>query len=166
MGRGKNTIRDRDGASRELPKQIRPESAALRNILKERGEKMASWRMDDYAKGSVACVVSLGLGTILTFAPRRGVALVGWESYPRLARAFGAADLLVGTGLLLNRRRSRWMFLRAYLDAAVAVVYALILAEGGARRTRSIGMMGLMSVLAVLVYLTAWRLRDAENAQR
>ncbi len=127
---------------------------------------MASWRMDDHAKGAIACGVSLGLGAILTFAPGRGVALVGWESHPRLARAFGVADLVVGTGLLLDRRRSRWMFLRAFLDAAVAGVYALILAERGARRTLSAGMMGFMSVLAVRVYRAARRLRDAEDAQR
>ena len=93
-----------------------------------------------------------------------GTALVGWESHPLLARAFGVADLVVGAGLLLDRRRSRWMFVRAFLDAAVAGVYALILAEGGARRTRSIGMTGLMSVLAVAVYRTARRLRSAESA--
>ena len=125
---------------------------------------MASWSMDDHARRLVACVVSLGLGTLLTFDQRRGVALVGWESHPRLARAFGVADLAVGAGLLLDRRRSRWMFVRAFLDAAVAGVYALILAEGGARRTRSIGMTGLMSVLAVAVYRTARRLRSAESA--
>lgn len=124
-----------------------------------------SWKIDDRAKELAACVVSLGLGSLLTFAPHRGARLVRWESHPCLARAFGAADLVVGTGLLLDRRRSRWMFLRAYLDAAVAVVYALILAEGDVRRTRSAVMMGLMSVLAVLVYLTARSLRDAEDAQ-
>lgn len=125
---------------------------------------MASWRMDDGTKVLVACAVSLGLGALLTFAPRRGVALVGWESYPHLARALGAADLAVGAGLLLDHRRSRWMFVRAFLDAAIAGVYALILAKGGARRTRSAGMMGLLSVLAVTVHLTARRLRNAEDA--
>ena len=125
---------------------------------------MASWKMDDHAKRLVACVVSLGLGTLLTFAPRRGSALVRWESHPRLARAFGVADLAVGAGLLLDRRRSRWRFARASLDAAVAGAYALMLAEGDARRTtRSIGMMGLMSVLAVAVYRTARRLQNAEG---
>ena len=125
---------------------------------------MASWGMDDRAKGLAACVVSLGLGALLTFAPRRGATLVGWERHPRVARAFGVADLVAGAGLLLDRRRSRWMFLRAFLDAAVAGVYALTLAEGGARRTRSVVMMGLMSVLTVVVYLTARRLRYAEDA--
>ena len=125
---------------------------------------MASWRMDDRAKGFAACVVSLGLGALLTFAPRRGATLVGWEKHPRVARAFGVADLAVGVGLLLDRRRSRWMFLRAFLDAAVAGVYALTLAEGGAQRTRSAVMTGLMSVLAIVVCLTARRLRNAENA--
>lgn len=127
---------------------------------------MASWGIDDRMKTVTACAVSIGLGSLLTFTPRRSVALVGWESHPRLARVFGVADLMVGTGLLLDSSRARWMFSWAYLDVAVAGVYALILAEGGARRTRSVGMMGLMSFLAVLVYLTAHRLRNAEDGQR
>jgi hypothetical protein len=59
------------------------------------------------------------------------------------------ADLVVGTGLFLGRRRSRWMFARAFLDAAVAAVYALILAEEVPRRDKTAGMMSSMSILTL-----------------
>lgn len=122
--------------------------------------------VEEHARGlaSATGCISLGLGVVLTAAPRRGAALVGWESRPRLAWLSGAADLVVGAGLLLYSRRSRWMFLRASLDAAVVAVYALVLAEETPRRGRTLGAMGLMSVLAGLVYVVARGLREVEDA--
>jgi hypothetical protein len=70
-------------------------------------------------------LVSLGIGVALSFAPERTAALVGWGGRARLARVVGAADLVVGLGLLLGRRRrSEWMVARAFLNAVMASIYA------------------------------------------
>ena len=105
-------------------------------------------------------LVSLGIGLALSFAPNRTAALLGWGERVRLARAIGAADLVVGLGLLLSRRRSEWMVARALLNAVMAFIYAWVLAKGTPERGRVIGGLGLMSGLTANDYLLSLRLRD------
>ena len=105
-------------------------------------------------------LVSLGIGLALSFAPDRTAALIGWGERVRLARVIGAADLVVGLGLLLGRRRSEWMVARALLNAVMASIYAWVLAKGTPERGRVIGGLGLMSGLTANDYLLSLRLRD------
>ena len=105
-------------------------------------------------------LVSLGIGLALSFAPDRTAALIGWGERVRLARVIGAADLVVGLGLLLGRRRSEWMVARALLNAVMASIYAWVLAKGTPERGRVIGGLGLMSALTANDYLLSLRLRD------
>ncbi len=81
--------------------------------------------------------ISLGMGFALTLATLRSAALLGWGTRGRLARAIGASDLIVGLGLLLDRRRSRWMVARAVLNAVLAGSYARVLAVETPRQTRA-----------------------------
>ena len=98
----------------------------------------------------------------MTFAPEKGAALLGWGEHPRLARAVGVIDLIVGPGLLLGRdRRSQWMLARAFLNAVIALIYAGVLATELPRKNRAIGGAGLMSALTVTDYLLSRRLRYA-----
>jgi hypothetical protein len=105
-------------------------------------------------------LVSLGIGLALSFAPDRTAALLGWGERVLLARVIGAADLVVGLGLLLGRRRSEWMVARALLNAVMAFIYAWVLAKGTPERGRVIGGLGLMSALTANDYLLSLRLRD------
>jgi uncharacterized membrane protein YkgB len=105
-------------------------------------------------------LVSLGIGLALSFAPDRTAALIGWGERVRLARVIGAADLVVGLGLLLGRRQSEWMVARALLNAVMAFIYAWVLAKGTPERGRVIGGLGLMSGLTANDYLLSLRLRD------
>ncbi len=105
-------------------------------------------------------LVSLGIGLALSFAPDRTAALIGWGERVRLARLIGAADLVVGLGLLLGRRRSEWMVARALLNAVMAFIYAWVLAKGTPERARVIGGLDLMSGLTANDYLLSLRLRD------
>lgn len=106
--------------------------------------------------------ISLGIGLLLTFAPEKGDALLGWGERPHLARAIGVVDLIVGPGLLLDRnRRSQWMLARAILNAVIALIYVGVLTTDLPRQNRAIGGAGLMSALTVTDYSLSRRLRDA-----
>ncbi|QIN83394.1 hypothetical protein GBA63_12665 [Rubrobacter tropicus] len=94
--------------------------------------------------------VSLGFGVALTLAPLRSAAFLGWGDREVPARVIGLADLIVGAGLLLDRRRSGWMLARAVLNAALAAVYALALAEETPPRTRARG--GLVSMICLTTF--------------
>jgi hypothetical protein len=106
--------------------------------------------------------ISLGIGLALTLAPRRSAAFLGWEDREGLARIIGAGDLIVGTGLLSDRRRPRWMLARMFLNVVLAGVYARVLADGTARRKRAGGGLILMAVLTVVDYSLSRRLRGAD----
>ncbi len=106
--------------------------------------------------------ISLGIGFALTLAPQQSAAFLGWENREGLARVIGAGDLIVGTGLLLDRRRSRWMLARAFLNVVLAGSYARVLADGTAWRNRAGGGLVLMTVLTVVDYSLALRLRRAD----
>ncbi len=72
------------------------------------------------------------------------------------------ADLVVGMGLLLSPRRSRWMLARASLNGMIALIYARALADATPRRKRTVGGVCLMAGLTVNDYLLSQRLREAE----
>ena len=108
--------------------------------------------------------VSLGIGLALTLAPRGTSELLGWGDRPALARAVGAADLVVGPALLLGRERGRWMEARALLNAAIAVAYARALASGATpRKGRALGGVVGMTVLTFTDHSLARRLRKTEG---
>lgn len=108
----------------------------------------------------VGCV-SLGMGLLLTLAPRSAAALLGWGNREPLARAIGAADLIVGPGLLLDStRRARWMHARALLSAAIALIYIWILSDPSWRSRRAIGMLGLMAAVTATDYSLYRRLEE------
>ncbi len=106
--------------------------------------------------------ISVGIGLALTLAPRRGAAFLGWEDREGLARIIGASDLIVGTGLLLDRSRPRWMLTRAFLNLVLAGSYVWVLAGGTARRKRAAGGLVMMVVLTVFDYSLSRRLRRAD----
>jgi hypothetical protein len=95
--------------------------------------------------------------------PDKSAELMGWEEQGRLARLVGAADLIVGVGLLSSRaQRRRWMLARAIVNALIAFICVRALASGTPRRGRTVGIAGAMSGLIVMDYRLARRLRDAE----
>ncbi len=106
--------------------------------------------------------ISLGIGLALTLAARRSAAFLGWEDREGLARLIGASDLIVGMGLLLDRRRSRWMLARAFLNVVLAGSYVWVLAGGTDRRKRAAGGLVMMTVLTVVDYSLSRRLRRAD----
>jgi hypothetical protein len=82
-------------------------------------------------------VATLGFGTALTFAPARTAAVIGLGPDPRTARALGVLDLVLGTGLLLHRRRrSRWMAARAAANLVIAGCYAQEVQRSGSPRAK------------------------------
>ncbi len=103
--------------------------------------------------------VSLGLGVAMTLDPRRSADILGWADRERLTRLVGAADVILGTGLLLGRR-ARWMLARALLNAAIGLVYARVLAEGRPWRGRAGAGAGLTIVLTLFDYSLSRRLRE------
>ncbi len=104
--------------------------------------------------------VSLGLGVAMTLDPRRSAGVLGWADRERLTRLVGSVDLILGAGLLLGRRRARWMLARALLNAAIGLVYARVLAQGRPRRGRAGAGAGLMAALTVFDYSLSRRLRE------
>jgi hypothetical protein len=108
-------------------------------------------------------LVSLGLGVAMTLDPRRSSALLGWEGHEGLTRLAGAADLILGAGLLLGRHRAPWMLARSLLNAAICLVYVRILAEGNPRSKGPAAGVGLMAALTLFDYSLSRRLRRAET---
>ena len=108
--------------------------------------------------------ISLGMGLLLTLAPRSGAALLGWGDRVPLARAIGAADLIVGPGLLLDpARRTRWMQARALLSAAIALIYARTLSNPSGRNRRALCMLGLMTAVTATDYSLYRRLKSVAS---
>ena len=102
--------------------------------------------------------VSLGFGFALTLAPRRSAAFLGWENREWLSRGIGAADLLVGAGLLSGRDPARWMAARAFLNAVLALGYAGILKAGTPQPGRAKNWLGLTAALAAFDFALSRRL--------
>ena len=139
--------------------------AAGRPLL-ERAYGVALREVDARARELAAIVgwVSLGMGLALMLAPRASAASLGWGDRKLLARAVGVADLIVGPALLLSRSRARWMVARASMNAALSAVYAWTLATGTPRPRRAFGGVVGMSVLTLVDYFLARRLRNAERS--
>ena len=100
--------------------------------------------------------ISLTLGIALTLAPRKTAGLLGWGGRVHLARVVGAADLVVGTGLLLSRHPSRWVLARTLLNVVIGGAYTGLLVSGAPGRGCAIGGVCMMSAL------TANDLREIE----
>ena len=73
--------------------------------------------------------VSLVLGVAITLYPRGSANLLGWADRGALSRLVGAADLVLGAGLLLGRRAG-WMLALALLNAAICLAYLRVLTQG------------------------------------
>lgn len=106
--------------------------------------------------------VSLSLGLALTLAPRKTAGLLGWEDREHLARVVGVADLIVGTGLLLSRRPSRWMLARTLLNVVIGGAYAGVLWAGTPGRRRAISGVCTMSALTANDYYVSRCLLESE----
>ena len=106
--------------------------------------------------------ISLGIGLALTLAPLKSASFLGMGYLKGSARVFGAVDLIVGTGLLLGRRRSRWMSARALLNAVLAVGYARTLAVEKPPPIRARGGLIAMICLTVFDHTLSRRLRGIE----
>lgn len=100
--------------------------------------------------------ISLGMGLGLTLFPKAGQKALGWENHRLLTRVVGAGDLILGTGLLLDGKKSRWMLARSLLNLVIISTYARVLASEVPRRKRVISGSGMMAVPAVVDYLL-WR---------
>jgi hypothetical protein len=119
--------------------------------------------MDEHVEGLASGVgwVSLGMGLALTLTPRRSAGFLEWGEREGLSRVIGASDLVVGTGLLVDRARARWMLARVLLNAVLALVYAGILKGGTPRPGRAGGWLGLMTALTAFDYALSRRLRPS-----
>ena len=106
--------------------------------------------------------MSLGLGIAMTLDPRRSAGVLGWADREGLTRLVGAVDVILGAGLLLGRRRARWMLARALLNATIVLVYARVLAEGHPRRVRPAAGVSLVAALTFFDYALSRRPREAE----
>lgn len=101
------------------------------------------------------------MGAALTLDPRRSAVLLGWTDREGVSRFVGFVDLALAAGLLLDRRRARWMLFRALLNAFICLVYAHVLAEGGSRRPRA--GVATMATLTLFDYALSRRLRGIET---
>ena len=101
------------------------------------------------------------MGVALTLDPRRSAAVLGWTDREGVSRLVGVVDLVLGAGLLLDRRRARWMLSRALLNAFVCLVYANVLAGEGSRRAWA-GTVA-MAALTIFDYSLSRRLRVTET---
>ncbi len=126
--------------------------------------RIALAKIGDHALGLGSGIgwISLSLGLALTVASRKTAGFLGWGGRERLARVIGGADLVVGTGLLVSTRPSRWMLARTLLNVVIGGTYAGVLAGGTPERGRAIGGVCLMSVLTANDYLLSRRLREIE----
>jgi hypothetical protein len=106
--------------------------------------------------------ISLSLGVGLTLTPRKFAGLLGLGESKHLARAIGAADLVVGTGLLLSRHPSRWMLARTLLNVVIGGAYAGVVSSGTPGRGRAIAGVCMMSALTANDYYLSRRLREIE----
>jgi hypothetical protein len=134
-------------------------------VLERRAVAMVLSKADVSAHGRAVLVgwVSLAAGTPLMLVPDKSAELMGWEDRGRLARLVGAADLIVGVGLLSSRaQRWRWMLARAIVNALIAFICVRALARGTPRRGRTVGIAAARCRLIILDYRLARRLRDAE----
>lgn len=124
-------------------------------------------KVNDYAQEAASGVgwVSLGLGFALTLSPRESASFLGLGDRERFARVIGVRDLVVGTGLLLDPSRSRWMLARTLLNVVIALGYASVLASEIPERKRATGGLGLMTTLTFVDYSLARSLREAEAAR-
>ena len=104
---------------------------------------------------SVGCI-SLGMGFFLTLFPGTSQKFLGWESHERLTHIVGVGDLILGSGLLLDRKKSRWMLTRSLLNLVIVSTYVRVLASETPRRKRVIGGIGMVSVPTIVDYLL-WR---------
>lgn len=107
--------------------------------------------------------ISLGMGLFLTLFPGASRKFLGWESHEHLARIVGASDLILGAGLLLDRRKAHWMLARSFLNVVIIATYANVLASESPRRKRVIGGIGMMAGPTVIDYLLWSRLREDET---
>lgn len=105
-------------------------------------------------------LVSLGLGVALTLAPSRTAAFLGWEDLETFPRVIAAGDLAVGVGLLVDRKRSRWMRFRTLLNVVIFLSYAMIIAGEAQQRKRALGWAGLMLCLTAFDFSLARRLEE------
>jgi hypothetical protein len=78
------------------------------------------------------------------------------------ARVVGAADLVVGTGLLLSRHPVRWMLARTLLNVVIGGAHVGVLVSGTLGRERAIGGVCMMSGLTATDYSLSRRLREIE----
>lgn len=117
-------------------------------------------RADRFAQTShtIAGWASLGFGLLLLAKPSVGSA-VGLGEDRRLVRAAGAVDLTLGIGLLRGQHAAHWMLGRLVGNAVIGALCVRVIAAGGARRGRTIGLLATLAGLSVTDGLAAWHLR-------
>ena len=81
--------------------------------------------------------ISLAMGSVL-LAPQHAARFFGLGPRPQLMRAIGARDLIIGLGLLRNRRPSFWLRLHALADAVDATIVGHGLLTGTVARWRGL----------------------------
>jgi hypothetical protein len=114
--------------------------------------------------GHPARELGVGIGWVsLTFAPSNTADLLGWGYRKHLARVVGPADLVVGTGLLLCPRPSRWVLARTLLNVVIGGAYARVLSAGTPGRGCAIGGVCMMSALPANDYYLSRRLRNPSS---
>jgi hypothetical protein len=79
-------------------------------------------------------IITLFIGIALVVAPSKAGRLLRTGDHPAALRIIGASDLALVPGLIVGRRRLRWMIARAGLNLLI-VAYCLWLV----RRERAVG---------------------------
>lgn len=103
-------------------------------------------------------VVSIGLGAMLTAAPRQASRLFGIRGYRHIVRLLGVRDLIIGVGLASGRSPRRWTHARAVADAADATLLTTGLAAGVFERRTALPGIGVALGFGALGFWLARRL--------
>ena len=105
-----------------------------------------------------ATLVTLGMGTALTLAPRPTASAIGLGGAAPGVRLLGLADLALGLALAARRPRWPWMMGRAVLNVVIAGRYRVAARAEPESRRAKLGAAG-MAALTVFAGAVALTLR-------
>lgn len=110
--------------------------------------------------------LSIGLGLVEIFAPRRLTQTLGMEGSETLLRAYGAREIASGIGILTTAHRAPWLWSRVGGDALdIATLLAGML--GRNRRRNNLGIaLAAVAGITVLDLLCAQKLSAVERKPR
>ncbi|HEX8680607.1 MAG TPA: SRPBCC family protein, partial [Chthoniobacterales bacterium] len=122
---------------------------------RNRGNQLErSTRGRDIFAGSLG-VFSLALGTAAIAAPRQVAKLIGVKHRPELFYAGGAREILIGLGILAQRRKAPWLWSAAAGGVMDLSLLSLALNERGSDKERIQGAAGVVGAALVASVICA-----------